>query len=129
MKILILSILILLPSLGQAKVEDWADTDKVLYNTLLTLQVMDTIQTMNMVECRNNKTCINLYEQNPLLGKYPNKKEVLVFKAGVNYALYKYLDNLSYHEDRRVSLAIAVGISVLIVGTNASHGLSFSVRF
>jgi hypothetical protein len=128
-KTLLLFILILLPSLGQAKVKDWSDTDRVLYNTLLTLQVIDTIQTMNMVECRNNKTCSNLYEQNPLLGKYPNKKEVLVFKAGMNYVLYKYLDNLPYHEDRRISLAIAVGLSIVIVHTNFSNGLSFSLRF
>ena len=90
---------------------------------------MDTLQTFNMIDCRNKGTCSNLYEQNPLLGKYPNKKEVLALKVGVNYMMYKYLDNLQYEEHRRISLAIAVGISILIVRTNASNGLSFSVRF
>tara|TARA_R110002012_G_scaffold213662_1_gene384748 strand:+ start:303 stop:722 length:420 start_codon:yes stop_codon:yes gene_type:complete len=128
-KTLLFFVLLLLPFLGQAKVEDWTDTDRVLYKTYLTLQGMDTLQTFNMINCRNDKTCSNVYEQNPLLGNNPNKKEVLAFKIGMNYVLYRYLDSISYHEDRRISLTLAVGISILIVNANSSNGLTFSLRF
>ena len=130
-KILISAILITAGSCDslRADISDWEKEEKLLYGTFMTLQVMDTLQTRNMIQCQRNYTCPHLQEANPLIGPYPSNKQLVVHKFMANVLIYDLLDRRTEGRGRRLALYGLILISATTVKSNSDNGLSFSIRF
>ena len=130
-KILISAILITAGSCDSLRADyvDWEKEEKLLYGTFMTLQVIDTLQTRNMIQCQRASTCPYLKEGNPLIGPYPSNKQVLVHKFMANVLIYDMLDRRTIGKGRRLALYGLILISAATVKNNHSNGLSFSIRF
>ena len=108
---------------------DWEKHDKRLYGSFMALQVMDTLQTRNMIRCQRNNTCLHLQEANPLIGPYPSNKQLVVHKFMANVLIYDLLDRRTEGQGRRIALYTMILISDTTVKSNHSNGLSFSIKF
>lgn len=130
-KILISAILITAGSCDKLRAEyiDWDKHDKRLYGTFLTLQVMDTLQTRDMIQCQRNYTCPYLKEANPLIGPYPDYPQLILHKAVTNYVIFDLLDRRTSGRSRKIALYGLILVSTAVVKNNESNGLSFSIRF
>ena len=113
----------------RADIVDWDKHDKRLYGTFMTLQVIDTLQTRNMIKCQRDFTCPYLKEANPLIGPYPSNKQVLVHKFMTNALIYSILDRQLEGKSRRLALYGLILVSATTVNSNHNNGLSFSIKF
>ena len=113
----------------RADIVDWDKHDKRLYGTFMTLQVIDTLQTRNMIKCQRDFTCPYLKEGNPLIGPYPSNKQVFVHKFMANVLIYDMLDKRVYGKGRRLALYGLILVTAVTVNSNHNNGLSFSIKF
>lgn len=127
MKTLLLTLTLLISSTLYST--EWNDTDKTLYRSYLALQLVDTIQTKNMITCQRNYTCPELAEANPVLGPYPTTSQLLTTKFVSNMVVYTFLDRYSNDRTRRTALYSLILVSTVIVVKNSNNGLSFKVEF
>ena len=130
MRILI-TLLLLFSTSTYADFKDWSKKEQYLYNSMITLQTMDLIQTFVMIECQETNPHCPFYERNPILGTHPSKGEALVFKAAANYMIFKILDQPKFqHNGRRERLLKGLNvISVYPVISNEQVGLGFYIPF
>lgn len=137
MKTLILSIIILLPSLGQAEWKNWHPVNEKLFKSFVVLNVVDTMQTFDLIDCQNKlgREC-PYHESNLLIGPRPSKGEVILIKSLLVGGAYYLLDK-SYptplwknsNKPKFVALVIMNMIYIDTVSKNKSIGLSLSYRF
>ena len=118
--------LLLLPSLVQAHVKDWDETDQLLWKSYVALNVIDTFQTFDLIDKQKDPNYKNI-EANPLLGSHPSKGELVVLKLVLNTMAYKVIhENPKY---RTVTLSIMNGIYIRTVQNNHEVGLRVNFRF
>ena len=138
MKTLILSILILLPSLGQAALEEWHPINQKLFKSYLVLNAVDTMQTFDMIDCQNSLgTQCRYLERNSLIGTHPNKTEVLLLKAVSLGTAYYFLDKHysintiwgNSNKPKFIALVIMNLVYIDTVSNNHSIGLRLSWEF
>ena len=137
MKTLILSIIILLPSLGQAEWKNWHPVNEKLFKSFVVLNVVDTMQTFDLIDCQNKlgREC-PYHESNLLIGPRPSKGEVILVKSLLVGGAYYLLDK-SYpaplwknsNKPKFVALVIMNMIYIDTVSKNKSIGLTLSYRF
>tara|TARA_B100001094_G_C18057355_1_gene733190 strand:+ start:532 stop:945 length:414 start_codon:yes stop_codon:yes gene_type:complete len=137
MKTLIISILILLPSLGYAEWKNWHPVNETLFKSFVLLNVVDTMQTFDLIDCQNKlgKEC-PFHESNLLIGPRPSKEEVLIVKTLLVGGAY-YLLNKSYptplwknsNKPKFVALVIMNMVYIDTVSKNKSIGLRLSYKF
>ena len=138
MKTLILSIIIiLLPSLGQAEWKNWHPVNEKLFKSFIVLNVVDTMQTFDLIDCQNQlgRKC-PYHESNLLIGPRPSKGEVILVKSLLVGGAYYLLDK-SYpaplwknsNKPKFVALVIMNMIYIDTVSKNKSIGLSLSYKF
>ena len=128
MRILI-TLLLLFSTSTYADFKDWSKKEQYLYNSMITLQTMDLIQTFVMIECQETNPHCPFYERNPILGTHPSKGEALVFKAAANYMIFKILDQPKFQGRRERLLKGLNVISVYPVISNEQVGLGFYIPF
>ena len=102
---------------------DWPEEQQKQYSKLLGLQIIDTAQTFQMINCQKHTAC-RLQELNPLLGSHPSKNEVLAMKVVGNLIIYKFLDEYSNGRDQK--LRILNGVFTVVVINN---GIQLTKRF
>lgn len=138
MKTLILSILILMPYLAHAELEEWHPVNQKLFKSFVVLNVVDTFQTFDLIEKQKDPhfKALNLIETNPILGTHPSKGEVLLVKAlfvgGAYYLLDKKYSAPLWNNSNKTkfaALAITNMIYIDIVSKNQSIGLKLHFTF
>tara|TARA_X000001036_G_scaffold282729_1_gene262586 strand:+ start:2411 stop:2803 length:393 start_codon:yes stop_codon:yes gene_type:complete len=130
MKTLLTTILLLLPLSIQADFSDWEQKDKNLWYTYIALNVIDTGQTFDLIDKQRDPNYIhrfNLVETNPLLGKNPGKKELIMLKTATTALAFFILDKNPDH--RTLTLGIMNGIYINTVYGNHEIGLKVKFRF
>ncbi len=74
-------LLLLLPSLGQAALEDWHPTNQKLFKSYIVLNAVDVLQTFDLIDCQDNLAEQCPYaEGNRFVGTHPNigsKEQIL----------------------------------------------------
>ena len=105
--------------------EDWESKDKLLWKSYVSLNVIDTFQTFNLIDNQRHPKYTNI-EANPLLGNSPTKADVVLLKLGVNYIAYRILDINPEH--RTLMLGIMNGIYIKTVYDNQEIGLNLSFK-
>ena len=100
-----------------AAYKDWSDENKAQYYTFLTLQLIDTSQTWQAINCQKHTAC-SIEELNPILGSHPSKGKLIGVKLLGNYALYKILDKKLDNNERSQSLRIMNGLFTVVVMNN-----------
>lgn len=101
-----------------AAYSDWSEKEQRQYKIFISLQTIDTAQTLRMVNCQKDPMC-NLYERNPILGPRPSAEKVVAFKLLTNIVLYKLLDRP--RTDRSRALKWMNGTSTIVVISNGIH--------
>ena len=114
MKRLLYALLLVYSFSIYSEFEDWESKDKLLWKSYVSLNVIDTFQTFNLIEA------------NPLLGDRPTKADVVLLKLGVNYIAYRVLDINPEH--RTLMLGIMNGIYIKTVYDNQEIGLNLSFK-
>lgn len=97
------------------KAAEWDTTDKALFAGLVTLQVVDALQTN---EIRKHQD--QFRETNPLYGNPPNMAQVVAVKTLVTGAVY-YVAKDS--PNRKLILGIADALMLSVVVNNYSVGV------
>lgn len=104
----------------------WDATDKTLFAGFVALNIVDALQTVDMIKNRPD-----LYESNTMLGKHPSEGDVWLFKGvivGGTYWLLKQADNIS-PDTRKIILGVADLIVFSAVEHNHSLGLKARISF
>ena len=116
---------ILLSAAGScdADYKDWSEKEKKQYNTYIALQVMDTAQTIYMVDCQKRIQC-SFRELNPILGSRPSIVDVIAIKAIGNFIIFKALDKAVGSRSRNI---MVLNILSSIVVTH--NGIQLRRRF
>ena len=126
MKITITALLLLLPLYTYSHFNDWDETDQLLWKSYVALNVIDTIQTFDLIDKQKDPNYTNI-EANPILGSRPSKGELIVLKLVVNSLAYKVIhENPKY---RTVTLSIMNGIYIRTVQNNHEVGLRVNFNF
>ena len=125
MKTIITTILLLLPIYAHCGFKDWESKDKLLWKSYVSLNVIDTFQTFNLIDNQRHPKYTNI-EANPLLGNRPTKTDLVLLKLGVNYIAYRILDINPEH--RTLMLGIMNGIYIKTVYDNQEIGLNLSFK-
>ena len=125
MKTIITTILLLLPIYAHSGFKDWEPKDKLLWKSYVSLNVIDTFQTFNLIDNQRHPKYTNI-EANPLLGNRPTKADLVLLKLGVNYIAYRILDINPEH--RTLMLGIMNGIYIKTVYDNQEIGLNLSFK-
>ena len=110
--------------------EDWEQQDKRLWKSYITLNVIDTFQTFDLINKQKDRTYQyrhDLKETNPILGSHPRKGELVILKLVTNGIAYKVLDNNP--EARTITLALMNGIYIKTVANNHEVGLRLTYQF
>jgi hypothetical protein len=94
-----------------ADYKDWSEKEKKQYNTYIALQVMDTAQTIYLINCQKSTQC-PFRELNPILGSHPRKAEVIALKAIGNFIIFKVLDKAAKRSRNIMVLNIVSSIVV-----------------
>jgi hypothetical protein len=135
MKYLLTMLLLMLPSLGQAALEDWHPTNQKLFKSYVVLNVVDVFQTFDMIDCQSNrgKQCPYL-ERNRIVGTHPNKTEIVLLKAltvGIAYyALDKDWDSSGWDNSNKPKfIALAVMNMIYIDTISHNHSIGLRVNF
>ena len=110
-----------------AEINDWTKKEQYLYDSFITLQAMDLIQTFTIIECQQSNPYCPYYEKNKLLGTHPSKGEAIVFKAAANYMIFKIIDQPKYNGKRERLLKGLNVVSIYPVIHNEQIGLGFYV--
>lgn len=110
-----------------ADFKDWNTQEQRLYNSFITLQAIDLMQTNVLIECQQYNPHCTLYEKNKILGTHPSKGEAMIFKAGMNYMIFKILDQPKYDGRRHKILKTLNVISIYPVIHNEQVGLGIYV--
>lgn len=113
---------------AQADFKDWEKTDKILFGTYVGLNVVDVGQTFDLINCQQINPDCPYEEKNPILGKYPSRHKVILYKTIATGVVYYALDK-SPPRDRRTGLLVINGIMLGLVISNHKLGLSFTMRF
>ena len=106
-----------------AAYSDWSEKEQKQYRLFLALQVVDTAQTLRMVNCQKHISC-DLYERNPLLGTHPSAEKVIAVKIIGNVVLYKLLDRPDHR--RSTTLRWMNGMGTIVV---VSNGIQWQKQF
>lgn len=96
---------------------EWDTTDKVLFGSFATLEVIDVAQTWKM-----HKHPDKWEEANPLFGKNPNMGLVIGVKTLVTGSIYYLVRDMS-SSDRKLILGVVDVIQISAVAHNYSIGL------
>ena len=115
MKTIITTILLLLPLVAHSGFETWEQKDKNLWYTYMALNVIDTAQTFDLIET------------NPILGRNPSKKDLIILKTVMTGLAYHILDKNP--NERTLTLGIMNGIYLNTVYNNYEIGLKFNFHF
>ena len=110
-----------------AELKDWSKKEQRLYDSFITLQTMDLMQTYAMIECQETNPHCPFYEQNPILGTHPSKGEAIIFKAAANYMIFKILDQPKFKNKRERVLKGLHVVSIYPVIHNEQIGLGIYV--
>ena len=110
-----------------AEINDWTKKEQYLYDSFITLQAMDLIQTFTIIECQQANPYCPYYEKNKILGTHPSKGEAIVFKAAANYMIFKIIDQPKYNGKRERVLKGLNVVSIYPVIHNEQIGLGFYV--
>tara|TARA_B100000287_G_C20168341_1_gene597165 strand:- start:156 stop:539 length:384 start_codon:yes stop_codon:yes gene_type:complete len=102
----------------QAKPSEWTKKERQLWHTYLTLSVVDTVQTFELIECQKHTWC-DAYEMNPIIGSTPSKGKVVAVKLIGNSIIYKMLDNME--DDREFALKLMTGMQGMVVLHNGIY--------
>ena len=130
MKTIITTILLLLPIYAHSGFETWEQKDKNLWYSYMALNVIDTAQTFDLIEKQRDPYYLhknNLIETNPILGKNPGKKDLIILKTTMTMLAYHILDKNP--EQRTLTLGIMNGIYINTVYNNHEIGLKFNFHF
>lgn len=114
--VICLSIIIMIcwpPSCAEAA--EWDTTDKALFAGLVTLQVVDTLQTNEIKKHQDQ-----FRETNPLYGNPPNMAQVVAVKTLITGAVY-YVAKDS--PNRKLILGVADALMLSVVLNNYSVGV------
>lgn len=106
-----------------AAYSDWSEKEQKQYRLFVALQMIDTAQTLQMVNCQKYEYC-NLYEANPLLGPRPSAGKVIAFKVLGNVLLYKLLDKPRTNRSKALRWMNATSTIVVV-----SNGIQFRREF
>jgi hypothetical protein len=106
-----------------AAYSDWSEKEQKQYRLFLALQVVDTAQTLRMVNCQKHISC-DLYERNPLLGTHPSAEKVIAVKIIGNVVLYKLLDSPRADTSRALKWMNRMGTIVVV-----SNGIQWRKQF
>ena len=109
------------PAVGE--IDQWSDRERILWNSYIALSIIDTQQTLRMIDCQKKPHC-PLVEKNPILGKRPEKHELIGLKIVGNIIIYKMLDRDDV--DRERALKWLNGTQAFVVTHN---GFAWYKRF
>ena len=126
MKVLLLFLALSAAGSCSGAYQDWSDTDKKLWKSYMALNVIDTVQTFDLIDKQQDPNYL-IKESNPILGSRPNKGQVVVLKLLFNSMAYRILDNNP--EARTLTLAIMNGVYIKTTVNNHEVGLRFGVSF
>lgn len=101
----------------KVKAAEWDTTEKVMFGSLVTLQLIDVAQTWKIKDNPDRWR-----EVNPIFGEDPNMAAVIGLKAAITGGVY-WLVRDSPNVDRKLLLGVANSIQLGIVGHNYSIGL------
>jgi len=130
MKFIILALFLagcLFSTNANAELKDWTPQDQRLYGSLITLQAMDMMQTFALVECQERNPYCPYREKNRIIGSNPSKSDVIVLKLGINFMMYKILDNRIPSKNRTAALGLLNAVSFYPVIHNEQIGLGFYI--
>ena len=116
-------ILILLSLSLEAKWEDWSEKEQELFIDFITLNAIDIHMTYTTIQ-----DFPNVIEVNPLLGKDPSLKKLILHKALATGLLYKLLDDDSPRVRER-SLKILNGVYTTVMIHNGYVGFELRKDF
>ena len=124
----IFTILLLVSAAGSceplnAKSKDWTEKERKLWHSYIALSTIDTIQTVRMIDCQKRPHC-PLVEKNPILGKRPEKHDLIALKLVGNAIIYNLLDRDDV--DREKALKWLNGTQAFVVTHN---GFAWYKRF
>jgi hypothetical protein len=103
---------------ANAEYKDWSEKEQRQYQTFISLQLIDTAQTLRMVNCQKHTSC-DLRELNPIMGTHPSTEKVIAVKILGNVLLYKLLDRPNAH--RSTTLKWMNGMGTIVVVNNGIH--------
>lgn len=103
--------------IAPAKATDWTTTEKAMFGSFVTLQVIDTAQTWKIKDNQDQWV-----EANPLFGKDPNMAAVIGLKAVFVGGVY-WLAKDASHAERKLLLGVVNALYLGVVGHNYSIGL------
>ena len=132
MKYVITLLLLLISTTATAAVSDWGSTDKKLYASYIILNVVDTIQTFDLIDCQNryylHGVRCDVHETNPFWGDPPKRGTVLTVKLASGLINTFLMNNMNDRE-RRITLTALNGVSLFVVINNNQKGLSWRINF
>jgi hypothetical protein len=111
-----------------AEFKDWNKTDKILFGTYVGLNVIDVGQTFDIIECQQINPNCDYIEKNPIIGSFPSKEKVVLYKTLTTGIVYYALEKTP-DKNRTATLLIINGIMLGTVVNNYNIGLSFTLRF
>lgn len=115
----LISLGMLLSKPNNCLASEWDTTDKVLFGSLVALQVVDTAQTWKV----HNQP--DFYkEKNPLYGSDPNMAVVVGVKVLVTTGIYWIVKDMS-GPDRKLILSVVDLLQFGVVENNYKIGLRF----
>ena len=112
-----------------ADLKDWSKKEQRLYDSFITFQTMDLMQTYALIECQETNPHCPFYEKNPIMGTHPSKGEAAVFKAVANFMIFKILDQPKFKYKRERVLKGLNVVSIYPVIHNEQIGLGIYVPF
>ena len=115
---------------SNANLKEWNKTNKQLYGTYMTLQVLDTMQTLDMIDCQKNNPSCYLQEKNRFLNSRPSSTDLILMKGLLNYGVYHTLNNNKVKPHyKTIVLSLLIITSLNTVSNNYSNNVSFSIKF
>ena len=98
------------------KAEEWDQADKILFGSFVAANVVDTLQTLDIVRHPV------YYETNPIMGNHPSDGVVLLTKAAFVGGMYWLVRDMA-SDRRKVVLGLATAILIGMVVHNHQIGL------
>ena len=100
---------------AQAAYSDWSEKEQRQFQTFATLQIIDTAQTIRLINCQKHTSC-NMVELNPLYRERPSLGRLLGLKLTANFLIYKALDRPTTNRSR--ALKWINGVTTITVVNN-----------
>ncbi len=94
----------------EAKADEWKPADKALMGAFVAMQVIDTVQTKQILD-RDGR------EENPLLGDHPSVARMVAIKGAGTYVIYRLADY--FPEERRAMLVVLDLLQGYVIRHNA----------